>query len=124
MNGMKLLMGTLALCGSGVFAQVVNPFDPSRAAPVTVGASGTTVGATLSAEQMSKRGVLCGIDQSLDQARVCVDGAWMGLKAFEIHGSLQVCSLGAFSLAACSGKIYELGDVIPRWNAAAKKGKE
>lgn len=112
--GLAIIWGPLA-------AQDHNPFDPRRVAPGPGASVASQPGS--SGPKLAKAGVLCGIEQDLDRARLCVDGEWMGLSEFEARGGRRVKSLGAISVMFQDGKSQQLGETMRGWKARTARGK-
>lgn len=106
-----------ALASAAVCAQDENPFDSRRVRGGARTSLEAIPGAT--APQVVKKGVVCGLDQTMDQAKICVDGVWMGLAQFEAKAG-QVARVDAMRIWLKNGKSYALGDALPQWQAAAK----
>ena len=99
---------------------LVNPFDPARAASLAaepIGAAPAVGVATI--KPKPPREVLCGIEQSLDGASLCVDGQWVSVGKAEALYKIRIVQLGPLSAKFASGAEWEIGRALPRGKTRA-----
>lgn len=116
-------IGALVIWGQ-VAAQGVNPFDPRRIAPGPLSSASGSVSQESASNVKTRSGFLCGIEQTLDRARVCVDGEWMSLSVFEARVGHKVKRIGALSIVFQDGKSQQLGEVMRSWKTRTPLGKK
>lgn len=127
MNIARWMMGAALLACLAAHAQSSNPFDPRRAADGPASSPDASKSAD-AAPKIVRKGILCGIRQTLDTVHLCVDGQWMGLSAFEGRVGRRATNISAFSLTLAGGKTYALGQSLGGWRAlgatSAKESKK
>jgi hypothetical protein len=125
-------MKTIALaaalaCGtwSLVAVAATDPFASSRVAVAAPALAQDPAGLVKAVEEAQpKVNVLCGVRQSVDAVKLCLDGHWLELAAFEKKVKKSVVSIGALSVRLRPGGMYAIGDEVARSRARSKSQGE